>query len=293
MVESLDHKDDEIVSTKTYDLEPVKTYDGLHTTTCTGSVCARQDHAHYPHSTVYTYDMAKTKGPIHKSINGRATRLLMVLMLSFSGDADMVVTANSPSAKLVSTKPVEEDEDGTANQELDTSWKAKRYWGTLADAGFDANDDQFADVLQGRFFHYAAWAIIHPDDPRYIATHKINFDDQMAESALEQDLAVRMKRRREIEAEMARGVQLADPSTFYFTVNGTLDVCNFVILTRTIFQNEVPNPNLKRFISEKVSQSEQVFRTLKTTSLQSSELRLRFGRHGLSVRKFLNADGLR
>lgn len=292
MLRTLEQMYQQVVSTEFHDLEPVITCDGLHTTSCAGRVHARPDQDDYPYSIVYTYDMAKTKGPLHKSYNGLSTRMLMVLMLSLSGDADMVIRANKLEIQRTDDASAQEnDVDETGKS--DDFWRAIRYWGTLADAGFDGNDPEVAKVLNGRTFRMASWVIIHPDDPRYINTHKVDFETLLAEVAQEQDLAKRVARRKELDEAMARGVQLADTSTFYITVSGTFEMCDLAILTRTIFLNEVPNPKLQKYISEEVTQSEKLYKSLKSTSLRYSELRLRFGQHGISVRKFFNYNGLR
>jgi len=272
----LDEETDEVRSTVYADLEPMRTRCGLHTTCSKGSVHVLSDQSHLPHAVVHTLDMAKTKGPMHKSIDGSSTRLLMVLVVNLcDGDADVVVTAN----KEVPTNKGD-------------AWFGTRYWGSLSDAGFDPNEACYAAVLKGRTVDKATWVIIDPEDPRYVQSHKVDYEAMHAAASLEQDLAVRVAKRKEIEAAMAHGIELADKSVFYITVTGVMRLLDFAVLTRTIFRNEMPNLKLQRFISVSASHSEKIYKRIKAT-LDCSHMRLRFGRHGVSVRKLQDRQSLR
>lgn len=267
---------DEIRSTVYADLKPMRTRSGLHTTCSEGSVHVLSDQGHTPHAVVHTLDMAKTKGPMHQSIDGSSTRLLMVLVVNLcDGDADMVITAN----KEVPTNKGD-------------AWYGTRYWGSLSDAGFDPNEACYASVLKGRTVDKATWVIIDPEDPRYIQSHKVDQEAMYAAAGLEQDLAVRVAKRKEIEAAMARGIELADQSVFYITVTGVMRLLDFAVLTRTIFRNDMPNCKLQRFISVSASHSEKIYTRIKA-ALDCSHMRLRFGRVGVSVRKMQDRQSLR
>ena len=262
---------DEVTTTVYCDLEPLRTWDGLHTSCCHGCVHAQsnQPEGPLPHAVVHTLDMAKTKGPMHKSADGCSTRLLMVLLLNLNdGDADLEITANKE-------RPASQAD----------SWYGSRYWGSLVDAGFDVKDARFASVLRGRTAQKVSWAIIDPQDRRYIDSHKVDHEAIYAATGLEQDLALRVAKRKEIEAAMARGLELSDTSIFYITVTGVMRACDFAVLTRTIFRNDMPNIKLQRFISDSASHNDAVFGRIKAV-LDSSQMRLRFGQHGISVRKF-------
>lgn len=227
---------------------------------------ADPDHPNLPHTVVHSIDMRKTKGPLHKTISGRSARLLMVMVVHFRGDCEMTVTANKRLAA--------------------DSWYATPFFGTLSDAGFNVKDALVSAVLRDRKADKALCVLIDPRDTRYVHSHQVDFAAQYAAAAQEQDLAVRVTRRKKIEAIEARGMQLADTSVFHITVTGLLDQCDCAVLTRTIFLNDLPNPKLKKYVSASVAQNERVFEELKHTSLPSSELRVRFGRRGVSVRKF-------
>lgn len=216
--------------------------------------------------------MSKTKGPLHKEIDGRATRMLVVMLVNFSGDADMVVTANNPSKE----KPTE-------------SWHAARYWGTLADAGFSASHRSFAAVLQGKKHDYASWAIISPKDQRYVNSHQVDQEALLA-AVQHLDLEARVAKRKEIEETFSRGPQLQDRSVFYITVTGADALCNFCVLTRTMFFNELPNPKLQKFVSNSVTEEQDLFKALKSTSIDCSQLRVHFVQHGASFRKSLHTQ---
>ena len=261
------------------DLDPVLTWDGLHTTCSVGKVHHELDHAELPHSFVYTFDMAKTNGPMHKSQHGLSTRLLMVLLVNFEGDASLSITPNRQST--------------LRHFDAANSWQATHYWGTLADAGFDPNNECFAPWLKGRTVQQAWCVIISPGDPRYVNSHKIDLEMVLAADleAAEQagDLEALVNKRKEIEDAQSRGVQLADESVFEITVTGLVSTCDFALLTRTIFLNDLPNPKLSKYISENVKQNEKIFHTIKT-SIRSSELRLRFGQHGVSIRKSQDSE---
>ena len=255
----------------------------LHAACSAGFVHARPDCIDLPHSIVFTLDMAKTKGPIHTPLTGLSTRLLMVMLLSFEGDAGFTVVPN------IQSKLRKFDE---AN-----SWVSTRYWGSLLDAGFDPDDEIYSSVLKGRAIKKAWWVIIDPDDPRYQDSHKIDLESvwaieleeakQAERRGQEGALAALVSKRRQIEDDR-KNVRLADESIFDITVTGTVGdglTCDFAIMARTLFRNDLMNSNLKNLAAR--SPDCKLFRGIKSSILNSG-LRLRLGRYGVSIKNYVD-----
>ena len=255
----------------------------LHAACSAGFVHARPDCIDMPHSIVFTLDMAKTKGPIHKPLTGLSTRLLMVMLLTFEGDACFTVLPNTQS------KLRKFDEKN--------SWVSTNYWGSLLDAGFDPDDEIYSSVLKGRAIKKAWWVIIDPDDPRYQDSHKIDLESvwafeleeakQAERRGQEGALAALVSKRRQIEDDR-KNVRLADESIFDITVTGTVGdglTCDFAIMARTLFRNDLMNSNLKNLAAR--SPDCKIFWGIKSSILNSG-LRLRLGRYGVSIKNYMD-----